>query len=454
MKKAKKKSVSLFLIQALFSLTSLALSISVIVATNVNRSAYNEMESLTDGYLRCTNDVLQLDEVSDFLTSRAMEYVATGSKTAAERYVTETNESKNREKALAHFQTYFANTDVYRDLTSALSYSNQLSEQEFYAMRLASDFYGFDKAPSAIQSITLTAEDSLLAPEAKKDKATTMIFGESYQLLKSKIDGSIQSCLNGLIDVTEQRKLAASESVSKTMMFHDIAAGALLALVVASGAATWFLVLDPLRKIKGAIDDNHQIKVSGSREIRFASEAYNKVFESNEHKKEVLQFEVSHDILTGIPNRHDYVDTCNRLAKDEVIFIIADVDHFKSINDTCGHAMGDSVLSEVARRLRETFLNHDRVFRIGGDEFVVMVFDTDHKRRGELKKICEGLNTAFETLHKKQNFPLVSLSFGVTLKKAEETFESAYREADKVLYKVKENGGCGVMFDPNFFEEK
>ena len=447
---AKKKGVSLFLIQGLFSIASLALVVAVIVATNIHHAAHEEMERMTDGYVRCTNDVLQLDEVSDFLTSRTMEYVATGSKTSAELYVTEITESKNREKALAHFQTYFAGTTVYGDLTAALDYSNLLAEREYYAMRLAADYYGLDQIPAVIQAVSLTEADSALSLEEKRSKAMDMVFGEGYQELKKSIDDSIQSCLDGLIAVTEQRKSIASKAVSQTMLFHNIMSGALLALVIASGTTTWYLVLRPLRRIKYAIDDNRPIKVSGSRELRYASEAYNRVFEMNERQKENLQFEISHDVLTGISNRHDFVDTCSQRAKDKMIFIIADIDYFKTINDTYGHAIGDSVLSEVAKRLTASFKSEDRVFRIGGDEFVIMVGDTSPTRREELKQVCDGLNADLASLRKKQNFPAVSMSFGVTLKKEDDTFESAYREADKALYQVKDRGGKGAVFDSSF----
>ena len=158
-----------------------------------------------------------------------------------------------------------------------------------------------------------------------------------------------------------------------------------------------------------------------------------------------------HDILTGISNRHEYTSICNRLAKSNVIYIIADVDKFKGINDTFGHAIGDQVLSEVARKLRETFLNHDRVFRVGGDEFIIFVEDVSKERKKELELTLEDINNTFAQRHEYQGFPLVSLSFGVVEKDENMTFEDAYRRADKALYKVKATGGCGFEF---YHEEK
>lgn len=442
----KKNGVSLRLVHSILTFVSLAFAVAVIITTSVAENGHEEISKLTDGYVRCTNDILAMDETSDYLTSRVREYVALGKKEDAEKYVAEIAESKTREKALENVKTYFANTVVYDNLEATLRASNALETTELYAMKLASAFYGPDQVPSKIFNVTLLDEDVALSDESKRDKAMEMVFGEDYKKQKLEIDSNAQECLNNLIKITEERKKSANDSVVFTMTFHEIVGALLLINVAVAGILTGTLVFSPLRKAKTALTEGRKIEVEGCSEVRFVTNSYNEVFDANEHKKEILQFEVSHDILTGIPNRHDYVANCNRLAKDKVIYIIADVDHFKEINDTFGHAMGDTVLSEVARRLREAFLNHDRVFRIGGDEFVVMVFDTDDKRRLELKKTLKNINEVLHDLHKDNSFPLVSISFGVTMKEEAMSFEDAYRQADKALYSVKKKAGCDFAF--------
>lgn len=451
MEKKLHRGVPLALIYSILTVASLLLTITVFITTSISQSGFDQIERLTDGYLHCASDVLQLDETSDYLTSRSREFVATGNKVAAARYVTEMKESMSRERALENVRLYFADTIVYTDLTNALNFSNELAEREYYAMRLAADYYGLEDIPGAIKETELTTEDASKTVDEKRSYAIEMVYGEEYLNLKKKIDDSVAACLNDLINITEARKKSASDSINQTVVFHNIVLGTLLISMVASALSTWFLALRPLRRTKECIDENLPIKVRGSSEIRYVAAAYNHMYEENKRQKDILEYEVSHDILTGISNRHDYVDTCNRLADQEVLFIIADIDRFKSINDTLGHAMGDAVISEVARRLRESFLNHDKVFRIGGDEFVVMVFDCSEKRKAEIKDILIGLNNAFVDVHNRQpSFPLVSLSFGVTHKRKAVTFEAAYRNADKALYAVKERGGCDANFDAQF----
>ena len=454
MEKKPRKGISLLFIYVTLTLVSFLLAGSIVTVTVISQKGNEEINRLTDGYLTCTNDILQLDETSDFLTERCREYVANGSKVAAERYVIEVTESKTREKALEHFRIYFADTEIDGHFSSALANSDALAELEFYAMRLSADYYGFASAPTAIQNIELSPEDAALSDEQKQAKANELVYGVAYQTLKNKIDASAQLCLDGLIQVTTERKQIATRTVNVALIYHDTASWILLFFMIALAVSTWVLVLRPLRKTKESIDAEEPVKVRGSSELRYVSRAYNRVYEENEHKKEILLFEVSHDILTGISNRHDFVDSCNHHASDHLLFVIADIDRFKSINDTHGHASGDTVLTEVARRLREAFLNHGHVFRIGGDEFVIMVFDTDAERKNGLEATLTGINETLRSIHDDQSdFPEVSLSFGVAEKKANRTFETTYRLADKALYRVKSEGGNGVAFDSEFFKE-
>ena len=95
--------------------------------------------------------------------------------------------------------------------------------------------------------------------------------------------------------------------------------------------------------------------------------------------REVLQFKATHDQLTGLWNRGAILDTLHReLARSRresgsVGVLLADLDHFKSINDDHGHLAGDQVLRETARRLTSSVRIYDAVGRYGGEEFLIVV---------------------------------------------------------------------------------
>ena len=445
-KTSNKRGISLKLIHGILVVLSLSLSISLVIITRFAESSYRKIDDLSNGYIQCTQDIQILDETSDYLTSKSREYVAIGNAQAAADYIIEINEKRTREKSLENVNKYFANTDVQTLLENALDSSNRLADKEVYAMRLVGDVYGFSNLPDAIKTVSIREEDVYLTDEEKKDKAINMVFGDDYSTLKGVIDKDVEDSLQLLISITTERKTEANNNLIGVLIIHEILGIATLLIVLALGVITYILLLIPLKRSIEAINENKRIDVYGSKELNIVVKAYNEMFENNQKQQKALQYEVSHDILTGISNRHEYTSICNRLAKSNVIYIIADVDKFKGINDTFGHAIGDQVLSEVARKLRETFLNHDRVFRVGGDEFIIFVEDVSKERKKELELTLEDINNTFAQRHEYQGFPLVSLSFGVVEKDENMTFEDAYRRADKALYKVKATGGCGFEF--------
>ena len=450
-KTTNKRGISLKLIHGILVVLSLSLSISLVIITRFAESSYRKIDDLSNGYIQCTQDIQILDETSDYLTSKSREYVAIGNAQAAADYIIEINEKRTREKSLENVNKYFANTEVQTLLEDALDSSNRLADKEVYAMRLVGDVYGFSNLPDAIKTVSIREEDVYLTNEEKKDKAINMVFGDDYSTLKGVIDKDVEDSLQLLISITTERKTEANNNLIRVLIIHEILGIATLLIVLALGVITYILLLIPLKRSIEAINENKRIDVYGSKELNIVVKAYNEMFENNQKQQKALQYEVSHDILTGISNRHEYTSICNRLAKSNVIYIIADVDKFKGINDTFGHAIGDQVLSEVARKLRETFLNHDRVFRVGGDEFIIFVEDVSKERKKELELTLEDINNTFAQRHEYQGFPLVSLSFGVVEKDENMTFEDAYRRADKALYKVKATGGCGFEF---YHEEK
>ena len=450
-KTSNKRGISLKLIHGILVVLSLSLSISLVIITRFAESSYRKIDDLSNGYIQCTQDIQILDETSDYLTSKSREYVAIGNAQAAADYIIEINEKRTREKSLENVNKYFANTEVQTLLENALDSSNRLADKEVYAMRLVGDVYGFSNLPDAIKTVSIREEDVYLTDEEKKDKAINMVFGDDYSTLKGVIDKDVEDSLQLLISITTERKTEANNNLIGVLIIHEILGISTLLIVLTLGVITYILLLIPLKRSIEAINENKRIDVYGSKELNIVVKAYNEMFENNQKQQKALQYEVSHDILTGISNRHEYTSICNRLAKSNVIYIIADVDKFKGINDTFGHAIGDQVLSEVARKLRETFLNHDRVFRVGGDEFIIFIEDVSKERKKELELTLEDINNTFAQRHEYQGFPLVSLSFGVVEKDENMTFEDAYRRADKALYKVKATGGCGFEF---YHEEK
>lgn len=123
--------------------------------------------------------------------------------------------------------------------------------------------------------------------------------------------------------------------------------------------------------------------------------------------------------------------------------IICDVDIFKHVNDTYGHAVGDEILKKVANLLKTTFRSIDYVCRIGGDEFAVIMVDVNQELSYTIREKITVINN--QLYCPTDDLPAISLSAGVAFTDRANPGESIFKDADKALYHVKQNGkhGCG-----------
>ncbi len=159
-----------------------------------------------------------------------------------------------------------------------------------------------------------------------------------------------------------------------------------------------------------------------------------------------------HDALTGLPNRAFFVEKLNKALSDlrdhggSLAVLFLDLDRFKQVNDTLGHAIGDELISHLAQRFSEALSTNSFIARMGGDEFAIL--KTDLSTPDELRGTCESLLTvaaeSFDTLGKKA---MVGLSIGVTIAPKDGLDRSELlRKADIALYQAKLKGGQQFQF--------
>jgi len=159
-----------------------------------------------------------------------------------------------------------------------------------------------------------------------------------------------------------------------------------------------------------------------------------------------------HDILTDLPNRTLLIDRLNQaiaLAQrhgDQVGVLFLDLDRFKPINDSLGHAIGDKLLQEVSRRLVATVRRSDTVSRHGGDEFVVLLPEVRHFTNAA--RHAETIHKALSAPHAIANHDLrVSVSIGISMSPNDgEDAETLIKCADAAMYRAKEIGRNAYRF--------
>jgi diguanylate cyclase (GGDEF)-like protein len=165
-----------------------------------------------------------------------------------------------------------------------------------------------------------------------------------------------------------------------------------------------------------------------------------------------------YDTLTGLPNRHELnlrlAQAFNELRNGGSIFALLylDLDGFKRINDTLGHASGDALLIEVSKRLKCKIVSQTEFFRLGGDEFAAICLADRDESIGLARSICEAMKEPFVT---KSHVSRIGASIGVAFAPEHGTnSEELLRKADIALYRAKAKGrGLAMVYDTAMAEE-
>lgn len=173
-----------------------------------------------------------------------------------------------------------------------------------------------------------------------------------------------------------------------------------------------------------------------------------------------LAHNAMHDGLTGLANRRLLLDrmalavAAAARGKAEVAVFLLDLDHFKHINDSLGHALGDTLIEEVADRLQEVVRSGDTVARLGGDEFVVLLPELDNE--AELLAAVERVLGAVGGRYRLEGQDLhVSASIGVAVYPRDgHDAPTLLKNADSAMYRAKDNGRNRFCFYESAMNER
>lgn len=170
------------------------------------------------------------------------------------------------------------------------------------------------------------------------------------------------------------------------------------------------------------------------------------------HQKKIHDASIT-DELTGLHNRrvlNQEIERCIGLAKqgESVGLVILDLDHFKMINDTSGHDIGDQILIMLAETLRESCKEKDTCVRVGGDEFIIILLGYDQKKINEwymsvLNILQQRVYAIKEKLGPNSQ---CGISAGFTMITKEDDRGSLLKRADMALYEAKDKGRCNIQF--------
>ncbi len=213
--------------------------------------------------------------------------------------------------------------------------------------------------------------------------------------------------------------------------------------------------IDKIHRMKKSLSENHEELTQLYEELTASDEEmkqqYDEIITINEKirlSEEKLSYLAYHDLLTGLPNKHSLYEDAERILvprNGSTALLFIDIDNFKNVNDTMGHPFGDLLIQSVGHRLVTLLGRANPVYRLGGDEFIVILQDISDMKG--VRQIASGLLQGFTTEFDIQGSILhVSISIGIALYPANgHTLDELLKQADIAMYRVKESGKKNFM---------
>jgi len=200
--------------------------------------------------------------------------------------------------------------------------------------------------------------------------------------------------------------------------------------------------------------------IAGTKGLAETSMTLQAQLDDNKKEMQLLRQELEHaretaktDALTGLLNRRAFDQKLNEYIEihqqnnDDLCLLILDIDHFKQVNDTFGHQMGDNVLRYTANLMKQHITEYHCAARYGGEEMAIIMPNTPLNKAMEIaEKIRASLaQHPLKLKGSKKSIGKVTISIGVSSFKINDSIESLIERADKAMYQAKDNGRNQIM---------
>lgn len=405
---------------------------------------YADMKAATDLYIACQDNAAMEKAGSDYLTEQVRMFTFTLDPEYMENYFHEIHVDRRRELALERLSSQAG--DTARDyLSRALDRSNQLTELEIYAMRLAADARGLTGLPEEVEAVELFPGHKSLSDEDKIELARDKVFGEEYQAKKALINDNVAAFINDVMSTTRHMQEATMSDLDRAMSTQRIACSLLLILNIIIFVMISFLIVKPLKVYIKCIKEDKRMEITGAYEFKYLALTYNDIYELNSVNQVLRRHQAEHDPLTGVlsSDAFEQVKALTQLKTRPIALLLIDVDETRQINSVYGYETGDKVLKKAGRLLSENFRASDFPARTGGDEFAVIMDNVEPGKQDSILQKIRGINRQLS--NPRDGLPAASLSAGGAFSPDGFTDE-LYKQASAALYEVKRGGRRGCRF--------
>ena len=446
-RKVKENGIRLRWVHIIIIIFTAVISFFMLYETFRFSAAFEDVTGATDEYIELQKDADGLMNASDYLTQEVQNFTVTTEKIHLINYFEEAEETKRREKAIEKMKDITGEGTAYKFLHNAMNESLDLMQTEYYAMKLITIACEIEYIPDEVEKVELTKQDAALSNSEKIKLAQRMVHDTTYHRKKEVIRTNMESCLVELEKQTHIIQDEANEKLETRLNNIRVIIFIQLAIIIVILIMTSVLVILPMLRGVYSIKKDEKLPVKGAYEFRYLAKTYNSMYEAFKKSIASLNYEASHDKLTGLYNRAGYDVLSRSVDLGTTAVLMIDVDKFKDINDQYGHDVGDKILQKFARVLRKTFRSEDYICRIGGDEFVVFMMHVTDELRDLIILKTKQINSALADAS--DELPPASASIGIAFGHDAPDMETLLKHADEALYNVKENGrGGGSFYDP------
>ena len=446
-RKVKENGIRLRWVHIIIIIFTAVISFFMLYETFRFSAAFEDVTGATDEYIELQKDADGLMNASDYLTQEVQGFTVTTEKIHLINYFEEAEETKRREKAIEKMKDITGEGTAYKFLHNAMNESLDLMQIEYYAMKLITIACEIEYIPDEVEKVELTKQDAALSNSEKIKLAQRMVHDTTYHRKKEVIRTNMESCLVELEKQTHIIQDEANEKLETRLNNIRVIIFIQLAIIIVILIMTSVLVILPMLRGVYSIKKDEKLPVKGAYEFRYLAKTYNSMYEAFKKSIASLNYEASHDKLTGLYNRAGYDVLSRSVDLGTTAVLMIDADKFKDINDQYGHDVGDKILQKFARVLRKTFRSEDYICRIGGDEFVVFMMHVTDELRDLIILKTKQINSALADAS--DELPPASASIGIAFGHDAPDMETLLKHADEALYNVKENGrGGGSFYDP------
>ncbi len=389
-----------------------------------------------------------LQKGSDTLTRNVRLFVLTKEEIYAEKYLAEAYITKSRDKAIEMLRSQAHNENVSK-LLEIKNLSDKLINKELWVMRLVYESMSGVKIPYEVAKIELSKVEQELSKEEKYNFAKNYLLMGDYSLLKDDIDQNLANFAEEL-NKTIFDKLLASDKNSTLFLIGEGALFCLFsfwAVIILVMLSKYIIkpITTYIKTYKGfdfSMKESPLVKPYGMKELYQLGEVYNNAIISLkrlnfsiEKKNIQLREQKNADPLTGIFNRNFFeTEEWAKIANTNYAVFSIDINNFKKINDSYGHLVGDKVLKNIAENIKKSIRQSDIMIRMGGDEILVIIKDSD---------CCDAVDLLSNRLEKLQGMIMdfdkikipIDFGYGYAIRSEEQnTFEKTLNLADKRMY--------------------